>query len=124
MSFEPSAALLTRKALTPMMNDVSFIVVPAAAGFVVLAAALTKDQEKAELMLWRREHPQEADLSRGGLMTVTVKRGHLHNLGADEGYIAGAQAFLDDGTGSRHTLTRVVTVARGGAGDAIAVCLC
>jgi hypothetical protein len=35
MRFESSAALLARRALTPMMNDVSFIVVPATAGFAV-----------------------------------------------------------------------------------------
>ena len=40
MGFESSAALPARRALTPMMNDVSFIVVPAAARFAVLAAVL------------------------------------------------------------------------------------
>jgi hypothetical protein len=40
MRFESSAALLARRDLTPMMNDVSFIVIPAAAGFAVLAAVL------------------------------------------------------------------------------------
>jgi len=70
-----------------------------------------KDQDKARLLEWRREHPQETGLSRGGLMTLTVKLGHLYDYGADKGYIAGAQAFLDDSTGSRHSLTRVVTVA-------------
>ena len=40
MRSESCAALLARRALTPMMSDVSFIVVPAAARFAVLAAML------------------------------------------------------------------------------------